>query len=156
MLPLLLPLFIQCALLHPQLTTYRISHYIRLALVPFNFYFALKIGVDYCFTPLNRRGVLNLSLGSGAIHLAMKSLEWGLLGRSEINKYRTRPEFVEKDITGKTDKKDDDAKDTSSVADNSLKGLSLKGLYLWTAEQFTSSVCPLQPQSSVFFRFMRP
>ncbi|KAG0148988.1 hypothetical protein CROQUDRAFT_40486 [Cronartium quercuum f. sp. fusiforme G11] len=134
---LLFPLFVQCSLLHPQLATSRTSRYIRLVLVPLNVYCAMKIGVDYCFTPLERRGLWNLMLGCMALHLAMKGLEWGLLGRSEMIKYRTRPEFREKDVD-QAGKNHESSKATISFTESDSEKLSLKELYVWTAEQFAS------------------
>lgn len=148
-LKLLFPLFLQCSFLHPQLSQKRSSRHFRLALVPISFYCALKISVDYCFTPLDRSGVLNLVLGCCGIHLALKSFEWGFVGQDEMVNYHTRPEFLESDEDTPTEEDRNQPEngemrsmDGETVGRENQKKhqLTWKDLYVWNADQFASSV----------------
>lgn len=85
-----LPLWIQCALLHPRFTQSSSMRLIRLCLTPLNFLIAITTPDGHCFLPLMKRGVLNMALAVWSFHLAAKSLEWGMTGGYWEGEYWTR------------------------------------------------------------------
>lgn len=69
---------IQCALLHPTFVRSNLARSIRAGLTPVNFLWCFTLPLRYCSKPLKTSGQNNLGLGSFAIYMAVKSLEWGL------------------------------------------------------------------------------
>lgn len=144
LIPILLFLFIQCSLLHPQLAFKKPIRLIRFLLTPINFWLSLKISVDYCFKPYHQNGIFNFFFTCCGIHFSLKSLEWGLVNDpNQISKYhQTKPEFDLNDEQPlkkfkKNDDDDDSIENHTSQSDDHR--FSLESWYIWTVDQFLSA-----------------
>lgn len=121
----MLPIWIQCALLHPRFSGSSILRWLRFLLIPVTFYSALSLSVDYCYLPLTRRGMLNLSIGIWSSHLAAKSLEWGIIGGFSAGRHGTVPKSTLKTASAPS-------------ASVSAKGNDWGEVARWTTELFFS------------------
>ncbi|EGG00312.1 uncharacterized protein MELLADRAFT_111951 [Melampsora larici-populina 98AG31] len=139
-IPILLLLFFQCSLLHPQLAFNQNLRLIRLILTPINFWSSLKISIDYCFKPLDQSGIFNFFFSCFGIHLSLKSLEWGLADDHQLKKiHQIRHEFDLDDDDSKKLKKNDDADESIENDKKSSDQLTLESWYIWTVDQFLSA-----------------
>lgn len=87
----LIPLWIQCSLLHPHFCKSSTLRWLRLLLTPLNVCILITIPIDYCFLPLTKSGALNLPLAVWGFHLATKSLEWGITDGYWAGNYWNKP-----------------------------------------------------------------
>ncbi|KAH9816200.1 hypothetical protein DFH28DRAFT_966383 [Melampsora americana] len=122
----LVPLWIQCALLHSQFSSSVFLGWIRLLLTPLNFSLAITISIDYCFLPFTKNGLLNMIMGIWSFHLATKSLEWGITEGHWAGKYCNRP----------TSKSSTTSMPSGSI--ESTKRYSCIEVAHWTTEQFVT------------------
>ncbi|KAG0141780.1 hypothetical protein CROQUDRAFT_51183 [Cronartium quercuum f. sp. fusiforme G11] len=76
---ILIPLTVQCALLHPLFRHIPLARWTRLILVAPNVHWCLAISWKYCYTPLELSAEKNMILSSVTLTLAMKTIEWGLV-----------------------------------------------------------------------------
>lgn len=119
----LLPIFLQCSLLHPHFARSSTIRQIRFWITPINVYQSITIPIDYCFLPLTQKGPFNLCLGVWGFYLAMKSLEWGFTEGFWVGRYWTAEKIK------------------SSVAVNSSPvKIGWKEISAWTLQQFFSYV----------------
>lgn len=73
----LIPLFIQCLLLHPIFPSY-FSRPCRLALTPFSTYYSLRAPLLNAFDPRPYAHGANFVLGIASVYGSWKAVEWGL------------------------------------------------------------------------------
>ncbi|KAH9822531.1 hypothetical protein DFH28DRAFT_948956 [Melampsora americana] len=124
----LLPLWLQCSLLHPQFDKSSTLRFFRLSLTPLNFYLTLTLALDNCFLPLTENGNNNLALAVASFYYAMKALEWGLIGGFWSGQYWNKPKEKPFAPTGPV----------SGSPRIHLRKHSWKEVAVWTTKQFFS------------------
>lgn len=116
-----LPVLLQCSLLHPKFSRSIWFHRLRFWLTPINVYYSIKMPIMYCFLPITHNGFWNMWLGCTGFHLVMKSLEWGLTEGYWAGRYWEK-----------------DKSDPSTPATSSPVSIGWKEISIWTIRQFCS------------------
>ncbi|EGG11253.1 uncharacterized protein MELLADRAFT_102641 [Melampsora larici-populina 98AG31] len=150
----LLPLWLQCSLLHFKFSKFPRLRSVRFLIISTNIILALSIPIDYCFLPRTKSGLLNLYLSVWSFHYAIKALEWGLAGGHLVGKYWPRPlseySLLKLDVPfGVVEAKDVDTNNWIEVIEwTTVQFFSPRGLQYGWGQQ-------IQPKASSTLRMLR-